>query len=108
MKRAKLVAVPISYDFTTLGCSVTTHNGKQYDITITDRKKRMYKLKLYKIDDICGEMGSIRRSSGKIKMLIGMKYAPLHPVAISGNEGLVFYKSLFGTEKILGGTYLKT
>ena len=101
---------------------MTTHDSTLYEITIMDRKKRKHKLKLYEIDDICGEMGSInidgvvhlfpstkieevRRTSGKIEMLIGMEYAPLHPVAISENEGLVLYKSLFGTGKILGGTH---
>ena len=45
------------------------------------------------------------QEKSKCSLLIGMKYATLHPVAISGNEGLVFYKSLFGTGNILGGTY---
>ena len=59
MKRANLVGVPISYDLITVGGSVTTHDSTMYEITITDRKKRMHKLKLYEIDDICGEMCSI-------------------------------------------------
>ena len=47
----------------------------------------------------------LQKTSGKIEMLIGMEYAPLQPVAICENEGLVLYQSLFGTGKILGRTH---
>ena len=92
VKRSKVVGVPILYDLTTVGGSVTTHYSTLYEITISDRKKRMHKLKIHEIYDICGKMGStnidsavhlfpsmkieeVRRTSGKIEMLIGMEYA---------------------------------
>ena len=122
IQRTNLVGVPVSYDLVTVGGVVTTHHSTLYEVTIVDRKKKKHVIQLYEIEDICGEMGSINingvahlfpstkindivRSAGKIEMLIGMECASLHPKPIFEKEGLVLYKSLFGTGRILGGTH---
>ena len=121
-RRANLKGIPILYDLTTVGGIVTTQSSVLYELVIIDRRRKKHTIKLYEIDDICGEVGSINiggvvhlfpslkksevdRTSGKIEMLIGMDCAKLHPKNILEKDGLVLYKSFFGTGKILGGTH---
>ena len=47
----------------------------------------------------------VQRRSGEVELLIGNNYAPLHPIRIDTNEGLVLYKSEFGSGRILGGSH---
>ena len=47
----------------------------------------------------------IKRPRGKIDILIGSNYLPLHPSRICSREGLVLFQSYFGTGKVLGGTH---
>ena len=120
--RNNLQGIPVSYDLITVGGNITTHNTTLYELTLIDRDGENYVLKVYEIDDICGEMRAIRtdkfthlfpstlaqeiaRPGGKIELLIGMEYASIHPKPVGASEGLVLYESMFGTGKILGGMH---
>ena len=118
----KLHGVPIVYDLITVGGEVTSHNTMLYEITIVTRKGEHHVIQAFEIEDICGFMkpvntkrfaklfpsttpSEISRPSGKIDILIGNNYAPLHPDKMHVCQGLVLYKTQFGTGKILGGAH---
>ena len=120
--RNNLRGVPVSYELITVGGKVSSMNTTLYEVELIDRDGDVHKLKMYEIDDICGEINStptdsfvkyfpsvtkeeIARPRGKIDMLIGMDYAGLHPRPIEYNKDLVLYQSMFGTGKIIGGAH---
>ena len=89
---------------------------------LLDRRGDKHAIKAYQIDDICGEIKEMRideyvhlfpslslkdveRRGGKVDLLIGNNYAPLHPRRINICEGLALYESQFGTVRILGGSH---
>ena len=120
-----LKGVPVSYDLVTVGGHTMTQKTNLHEIIIVDRVGRRHLIKAYEIDEICGELKSlkvnglmhlfpstryqdIQRCSGKIELLIGLEYAKLHPKPIREMEGVVLYNSQFGTGKILGGSHMET
>ena len=93
-----------------------------YEITIVDRMNNSHVIKAFEIEEICGDLkqintnkfarlfpsttaSQIRRPKGKVQILVGNNYAPLHPSKKHICEGLVVYESIFGTGKILGGSH---
>ena len=79
-------------------------------------------MKAFQIDEICGDLkqikthkfarlfpstsaAHIKRPKGKVQILIGNNYAPLHPTKTMSSQGLVLYESMFGTGKLLGGSH---
>ena len=122
--RNKLQGVPILYDLMTVGGEVTTHDTMLYEITIVSRKGEHHVIQAFEIEDICGSMTpvntkqfaklfpstkpfEISRPTGAIDILIGNNYAAIHPDKKHVCQGLVLYKSQFGTGKILGGAHVQ-
>ena len=117
-----LHGVPISYDLTTVGGIVTTHDTTLYEITIVARDGSHQTLQAFEIDEICGSLKAVKtegfaqhfpsttpediaRPSGKVDILVGNDMAAIHPDKKHVHDGLVLYKSSYGTGKILGGRY---
>ena len=120
--RCHLTGIPVSYELITVGGTVSNQNSTLHEITVIDRDGNKHTINAYEIEDICGEiravningimhlfpftkMQDIRRSSGRVELLVGMEYATLHPKPICARDGLVLYKSFFGSGKILGGSH---
>ena len=120
--RSNLSGVPVTYDLITVGGVVTTHNTTLYEITIVAKDGSRHLLQAFEIDEICGSLktmntgrfaklfpmtkpNEIARPTGKVDILLGNDYAPLHPDKQHVRDGLVLYKSQLGTGKILGGKH---
>ena len=118
----KLHGAPVTYDLITVGGNVKSQDSMIYEVVLIDRNNQRHTIVAYEIQDICGSihsikvkglvhlfpqvnMNDIKRPQGPIQLLIGMGQADIHPTRIASNEGLVLYKSLFGTGKIIGGTH---
>ena len=87
-----------------------------------DSSGKMHTVQAFQIDEICGEMRNIdvtqatklfdnlsahevRRKSGHIELLVGMKHANIHPKPIAEVDSLVLFESIFGKGRILAGTH---
>merc|ERR1711933_425778 len=106
--RAKLKGVRMSYELVTAGNVHTVHHTTLYEITLLDRKGDKHIIQAFEMESICGHMeapdmkklckvfpslnpSDVQRRSGEVELLIGNNYAPLHPIRIDTNEGLVLY-----------------
>ena len=120
--RNNLQGLPVSYDLITVGNNINTYDTMLYEIILVDRLGNEHVIKAYEIDDICGEMNSMKtskfshlfssvtardiaRPKGKIDLLVGIEYSEIHPDKTESREGLSLYKTKFGTGKILGGRH---
>ena len=120
--RNRLHGVPILYDLITVGGVVTTHDTMLYEITIISIDGTPKVLQAFEIDEICGSLkpvktegfaslfpsttpSEIARPAGRVDILIGNDYAPIHPDKKHISDGLVLYESQYGTGKILGGRH---
>ena len=121
VRREGLTGVKVTYDLITAGNVNTTHETMMFEIALLDRKGNKHLISAYEISDICGHMDEvdtepftklfpslkhedIARKAGEIDLLIGSNYLSLHPTRIDCSEGIVLYKSLFGTGRIVAGS----
>lgn len=122
VRREGLTGIKVTYDLITAGNVVTTHETMMFEIYLLDRKGDKHKINAYEISDICGQMSEvaadefvkifpslkakdIARKAGEIDLLIGSNYLYLHPIRIDCNQGMVLYKSLFGTGRVIAGSH---
>ena len=120
--RNQLRGVPILYDLITVGGVVTTRNTMLYELTIIAIDGTHHVLQAFEIEEICGTLNAVNteefaeqfpfttpdeiaRPAGKVDILIGNNYAPIHPDKKHISDGLVLYESQFGSGKILGGQH---
>lgn len=119
---AGLQGTDIIMEITTVGGNQTTLHTKMYVVELVTTEGKTEKLLAYGINEISSEISAIQinniihhfldvgvsshqlsRPTGKIDLLIGQRYARLHPTKAAVSEDLVLYKSMFGTGWVLGG-----
>ena len=119
-RRLNLVGVSVVCELLTVGGTTTIMNTILYEVELIDRDNNIHILRMFEIEDICGELEAldvksltqffpnvtedeIARPVGSVDVLIGMENADIHPLQIESNQGLVLYESKFGSGKIIGG-----
>ena len=122
VKRNRLKGMKVSYDLTTVGGNTTTQSTFLHDIPLINSRGEVHVIQAFQMDEICGEMrpvdvsesvqlfenlliDDVRRKSGHIELLIGIRHANIHPKAVAEVDSLVLYSSPFGTGKILAGSH---
>ena len=105
-----------------MGGVKTTLQTKMFCIDLIDKNGQKEKIVAYGIDTISSDITSIKldnvvhkfadfnvslnqviRPTGKIDILIGQRYARLHPSHLKTIDDLVLYNSMFGSGWLIGG-----
>ena len=122
VKKRNLKGIRVTYELITVGNRVKVQQTYLHEITLLDSAGKPHVLQAYEIDDICGEMkcvnvngvvrlfknlkaSDVQREAGSIELLIGMEQIAIHPRHVDEREGMVLFSSIFGTNKVLGGSH---